>query len=188
MIAVLANNGREALDRLQEQAFDGVLMDCHMPVMDGYEATRKIRELSQYHALPILAMTANAMVGDREKVLAVGMNDHISKPVKIREFFVTMARWITPAQAPLSSDSVSNVAPQAAEGDAPEELALLLDQIQGLLQENNTDASDLFLVLEAYGGLEHCVLEMGQLKSAIDNYDFELSLEALNQLRARVEL
>jgi signal transduction histidine kinase/CheY-like chemotaxis protein len=188
MTTVLAGNGREALDRLQEQTFDGVLMDCHMPVMDGYEATRKIREQSQYHALPILAMTANAMVGDREKVLAVGMNDHISKPVRIRELFVTMARWITPAQASPPSDSVSNVVSQAAGDDAPERLALLLDQIHGLLQENNTDASDLFLELESHEGLEHCVVEMGQLKNAIDDYDFELSLEALNQLRARAEL
>jgi hypothetical protein len=116
------------------------------------------------------------------------MNDHISKPVKIRELFITMARWITPAPASLPSDSVSKVISQATGGDPPEKLALLLDQIQGLLRENNTDASDLFLELESHGGLEHCVVEMGQLKNAIDNYDFELSLEALNQLRARVEL
>jgi CheY-like chemotaxis protein len=151
----------------------GVLMDCQMPVMDGYEATRKIREQSQYHALPILAMTANTMVGDREKVLAVGMNDHISKPISIRELFITMARWITPAQV--------------AEDDAPGNLGLLLDQMHKLLQENNTGTGDLIPELELQLELENCVAETGRLRNAIDNYDFELALEALIHLRARVD-
>ncbi len=124
-----------------------------MPVMDGYEATRKIREQSQYHALPILAMTANTMVGDREKVLAVGMNDHISKPISIRELFITMARWITPAQV--------------AEDDAPGNLGLLLDQMHKLLQENNTGTGDLIPELELQLELENCVAETGRLRNAI---------------------
>ncbi|GAA5315250.1 MAG: hypothetical protein AseanaTS_04540 [Candidatus Pelagadaptatus aseana] len=93
-----AINGQEALDKLATEQFDGVLMDCQMPVMDGYEATGKIREQDQFRDLPILAMTANAMAGDKEKVLAAGMNDHIAKPIQRRELFMTMARWITPAQ------------------------------------------------------------------------------------------
>ncbi|QYJ80150.1 transporter substrate-binding domain-containing protein [Shewanella acanthi] len=91
---VLANNGEEALECLQHGDFDGVLMDCQMPVMDGYEATRQIRQQPQWARLPIIAMTANAMVGDREKVVAAGMDDHISKPINVDDMFETMAKWI----------------------------------------------------------------------------------------------
>ncbi|MBP0047520.1 response regulator [Marinobacterium sp. AK62] len=94
--AELAKNGKEALDWLSKEAFDGVLMDCQMPVMDGYEATRQIRQNPAWEALPVLAMTANAMAGDREKVLAVGMNDHISKPINVRNMFETLAKWVRP--------------------------------------------------------------------------------------------
>ncbi len=93
-----ANNGQEALELLAEQEFDGVLMDCQMPIMDGYEATRKIREQEELRDLPIISMTANAMVGDREKVLEVGMNDHIAKPIDPHLMYVTMAKWIKPGK------------------------------------------------------------------------------------------
>ncbi len=91
----VANNGKEALELLAKEDFDGVLMDCQMPTMDGYTASRKIREQERFRDLPVIAMTANALVGDREKVLATGMNDHISKPIKVNEMFKTMAKWIT---------------------------------------------------------------------------------------------
>ncbi|WP_328987355.1 PAS domain S-box protein [Thiorhodovibrio winogradskyi] len=94
MTAAVANNGQEALELLRQQGFDGVLMDCQMPIMDGYQATRAIRENPQWRDLPVLAMTANVMAGDREKAIAAGMNDHIGKPVKVREMLATMARWI----------------------------------------------------------------------------------------------
>jgi CheY-like chemotaxis protein len=94
----VANDGQEALDLLEKEDFDGVLMDCQMPVMDGYEATHKIREQERFKELPILAMTANAMAGDREKVIDAGMNDHIAKPINVREMFNVMAKWITPSE------------------------------------------------------------------------------------------
>jgi len=99
--AQLASNGQEALDTLaKDPNFDGVLMDCQMPVMDGYTATREIRKNPQFKKLPIIAMTANAMAGDREKVLEAGMWDHIAKPLNVAEMFATMAKWIHPRQAP----------------------------------------------------------------------------------------
>ena len=70
--------------------FDGVLMDCQMPVMDGYAATRAVRLQPRWRDLPVIAMTANAMVGDREKALAAGMNDHVAKPIKVEEMFATL--------------------------------------------------------------------------------------------------
>ncbi len=90
----LAQNGQEALERLAEAEFDGVLMDCQMPVMDGYEATRQIRQQPKLAQLPILAMTANALLSDRERALAVGMNDYITKPLIFDEMFQTIERWI----------------------------------------------------------------------------------------------
>lgn len=98
LIPTLATNGQEAIEILEAEDFDGVLMDCQMPVMDGYEATHEIRRQEKYQGLPILAMTANAMVGDREKVLEAGMNDHIPKPFNKDDLFLTMAKWINPNQ------------------------------------------------------------------------------------------
>jgi signal transduction histidine kinase/CheY-like chemotaxis protein len=94
IVVRVANNGREAIDMLARERFDAVLMDCQMPVMDGYAATRELRGDPKWRDLPIIAMTANAMVGDREKVLATGMNDHIAKPVNVAEMFATLARWV----------------------------------------------------------------------------------------------
>jgi two-component system sensor histidine kinase/response regulator len=76
--------------------FDGVLMDCQMPVMDGYTATAPSFAEPGLQHLPIIAMTANAMAGDKEKVLEAGMCDHIAKPLNVSAMFATMARWIQP--------------------------------------------------------------------------------------------
>ena len=74
----IASNGAIALAKIEENTYDGVLMDCQMPVMDGYQATRKLRQDPRYSNLPVIAMTANAMVGDKEKCLDAGMNDFIA--------------------------------------------------------------------------------------------------------------
>jgi PAS domain S-box-containing protein len=96
---VVADNGQRALELLERQAFDGVLMDCQMPELDGYETTRRLRQDPRFAQLPVIAMTANAMVGDRDKALAAGMNDHVSKPIRQSLLFGTLARWIVPASA-----------------------------------------------------------------------------------------
>jgi CheY-like chemotaxis protein len=75
-------------------------MDCQMPVMDGYTATREIRKNPAFKVLPIIAMTANAMAGDREKVIEAGMNDHIAKPLNVAEMYATIAKWVKPAVVP----------------------------------------------------------------------------------------
>ena len=94
MSSEIAANGKEAVEKVRAGNYDLVLMDCQMPVMDGYEATRKIREDDRFAALPIIALTANAMAGDRQLTLESGMNDHIAKPVDIAEMLITMARWV----------------------------------------------------------------------------------------------
>lgn len=93
-----ACHGKEALENLEQGVFDAVLMDCQMPVMDGYEATQRIREQEKYKDLPILALTANAMKDDRDKTETAGMNDHITKPINPDIMFITMAKWIKPEQ------------------------------------------------------------------------------------------
>ncbi|MEJ8853876.1 response regulator [Variovorax robiniae] len=112
---VIAGDGAQALAVLdRDAAFDGVLMDCQMPVLDGYGATRRLREQERFRDLPILAMTANAMVGDREKAVASGMNDHIAKPLNVATMFATMAKWIRPGKG-----STLPQAPAAPEARVP---------------------------------------------------------------------
>jgi PAS domain S-box-containing protein len=99
----VACDGQEALDKLAREEFDGVLMDCQMPVMDGFAATRALRRQPRLQGLPVIAMTANAMVGDRERVLEAGMDDHIAKPIKVDEMFATLARWVRPTSGALGA-------------------------------------------------------------------------------------
>jgi PAS domain S-box-containing protein len=120
MDVILANNGQEALDILAKDThFDGILMDCQMPVMDGYTATRAIRKMAQFNTMPIVAMTANAMVGDREKVLEAGMWDHIAKPLNVQQMFATLAKWIKPSR----QSGASGASGAAAGGDLPPQAA-----------------------------------------------------------------
>jgi signal transduction histidine kinase/CheY-like chemotaxis protein len=99
----VACNGLEALQRLEDgESYDVVLMDMTMPVMDGLEASRRIRAMEKFRRLPIIAMTANAMNGDREACLAAGMNDHLAKPIDTRELFCVLEKWI--AGSPFPND------------------------------------------------------------------------------------
>ncbi len=94
--AEVAATGQEALDRLERTPYDLIFMDCQMPEMDGFEATRLIRSKEVGH-VPIIAMTANAMVGDRERCLEAGMDDYISKPVRVEAVQGALERWLPSA-------------------------------------------------------------------------------------------
>ncbi|MDR1081035.1 MAG: PAS domain-containing protein [Deltaproteobacteria bacterium] len=91
----IASDGAKAVDLVKKEAFDLVLMDIQMPVMDGLTATRTIRDLG-FDRLPIVAMTAHAMSSDRELSLKAGMNDHVNKPINVNELFQALAKWIPP--------------------------------------------------------------------------------------------
>ena len=92
--AVVAHNGQEGVDAFKDSDFDLILMDCQMPVMDGYEATDKIRSFNERgQQIPIIGLTANAMEGDREKCLSAGMSDYLSKPINIEKLKETLNHW-----------------------------------------------------------------------------------------------
>jgi signal transduction histidine kinase/CheY-like chemotaxis protein/HPt (histidine-containing phosphotransfer) domain-containing protein len=113
----IAENGRQALERLASGRYDAVLMDCQMPIMDGYAATRAIRkqeaEGARHGRIPVIAMTANAMAGDREKCLAAGMDDYMSKPLNRALLEQTLRKWIAgaPGAAPRLAPAPARPAP-----------------------------------------------------------------------------
>ena len=97
---LLANHGGEALSVLESQQVDLVLMDCNMPVMDGYETTRHIRQQPEHAQLPIIALTANALSDERERCRAAGMNDYLAKPFRKEELAALLDQWLTANATP----------------------------------------------------------------------------------------
>ena len=116
METMVANNGQEALEILANHLPHGVLMDIQMPVMDGFEATRQIRNQPKFKDLPIIAMTAHALKGDRERCVSAGMNDHVAKPIDPETLFATLTKWIGDKQSIISDTTPdhSNPKPQSS--------------------------------------------------------------------------
>jgi CheY-like chemotaxis protein len=156
---VEAANGQLALQTLETQRFDVVLMDVQMPVMDGFQATAAIRANPNWAYLPIIAMTAHAMKGDRERCLEAGMNDYITKPVRLEDIRTVISRWLRPRPSDGLSERASadeaRECPTAGDSTSPspidleraminlggdrglfdEVLTVFLDSIPGLLSE-----------------------------------------------------
>lgn len=132
----LANDGFEALEILKSEKFDVILMDCHMPKMDGYETTAIIRSGKDVlqPEIPIIAATANVIKGEKEKCLAAGMNDYISKPMALTELQAKIAKWV--AVRPEAAASVSLINPAAIQ-----KMQGLSDEDQNLYQ----DIVDIFV-------------------------------------------
>jgi CheY-like chemotaxis protein len=95
----VVEDGVGAVDAVRKRSYDAVLMDVQMPVMDGLEAARAIREEHPREALPIIALTAHALDGDRKRCLAVGMNDYLPKPIEPDQLFQALRRWVGTGQA-----------------------------------------------------------------------------------------
>ncbi len=114
----IAGNGAIALELLRQSpdGFDGVLMDCQMPVMDGYDATRCLRQDARWREPPVIALTANATGADRARILATGMNDHVAKPLNVDTLFEVLARWIRPAGGAAVAPAGLAGGPRAAAG------------------------------------------------------------------------
>jgi len=124
MKVTVAENGEEAITMVNQEQFDGVLMDMQMPVMDGITATREIRKQQQFAKLPIIALTANVMISEQNEFLAAGMNDHIGKPLDPDRLVVTLAKWVYPTRTTESSQ-----VPTVVETPAP---ATLLPDLTGV--------------------------------------------------------
>ncbi|WP_162299724.1 hybrid sensor histidine kinase/response regulator [Marinospirillum perlucidum] len=127
----LANNGQEAVDQLAQQQFDAVLMDIQMPVMDGYQATRYIREVLHQTDIPIIALTANALLEDRQKSLDAGMNDHLNKPIDPDLLMTALIEWIPAGQRELPPE-IEMTTSTEAEIELPPKWGQQLDTSLGL--------------------------------------------------------
>ncbi len=139
-------NGHEVLDSLFSVAYDVILMDCQMPEMDGYEATRQIRQRQQEHRLHpiyIIAMTAHALQGDQEQCLAVGMDDYLSKPVRTNELHAALERGWAAISAQshfkdIDASSANNVSPPSTELSAEKSETAEIQSTTSFTQESST--------------------------------------------------
>ena len=121
-LVTIASNGREGLDilRARPDYFDAVLMDIQMPVMDGHQATREIRKDARFDKLPVLAMTASVMLSDQEEARAAGMDDHIAKPIDVKELFEVLGRWVKVPEQRRAAPATAQTANGGAEDGLPD--------------------------------------------------------------------
>ncbi len=120
VLVTVAGDGRQALQALTDgPGFDAVLMDCHMPVMDGYQATLEIRRNPAWADLPIVALTADAMKGTKEQVLTAGMNDYLTKPLDVALLYATLSRWTGEGKKPAPKKAASKPALKPGVSTAP---------------------------------------------------------------------
>ncbi len=126
----VATNGQEALAAVAQRRPDLILMDCHMPVMDGYTATRMLRAMPEYRDLPIIALSANAMPGDLEQSLAAGMNAHVAKPVRLESLYEHMLQCL--GDAPDEAEGASATPATAHESAQDDSIARALSVLPGI--------------------------------------------------------
>lgn len=150
----IANNGQEAINHIRANKFDLVLMDVQMPIMDGYEATEIIRKNYSSSQLPVIAMTANALKGDREKSISSGMNDYISKPINPEVLYETLVKW-------LHSSSIINT---------------LKPIVETLNNNNNNEILDIGAALLRLGNKQEFYMDLlRRYKGSYNNLIEELS-------------
>lgn len=155
----LANNGQQALEMLAERTFDALLMDCHMPELDGYEATLRIRAEEQDQHLPIIAMTANVGEAEVERCYAVGMDDYLSKPLNLQRLQQSLQRWFVN-----NNDSVSKQDPLFQQSSERQSVSLdhaFLDELR------DNVGSSFFMLLTVF--MEDMPIYLQALRNAISD-------------------
>ncbi|MCA9470648.1 MAG: PAS domain S-box protein [Nitrospirales bacterium] len=190
----IVTNGREAIEALAQASYDLIFMDCQMPEMDGWEATRRIRAVEHEQLntdeesvsqasrvtshVPIIAMTANAMKGDREKCLNAGMDDFISKPVKLEQLEETLQRWTTRSteseeRSNVLSQNLSSPAPCIAQEVPPLDMNVL-DELRALGGEE--DPEFFSSVIDQF--LEDIPPHLDAIRQAIEQHDADSLMKA----------
>jgi PAS domain S-box-containing protein len=170
LVVDVANNGKEAVEDFELNNYDCVLMDVQMPIMDGYTATKLIRQKQQYADLPILAMTANATQEDKETALAAGMNDHISKPINPTVLFNTLVKWINPGdrEIPKTIKIDENNTPEANTDGIEQIRGLSIEE--GLKHVNGNKKLLNKLIMDFYNDYQNVLLTIEQALS-LENFD-----------------
>ncbi|MBF0126984.1 MAG: response regulator, partial [Magnetococcales bacterium] len=196
---VIVNNGQEAVDRVVKEHFDVILMDLQMPIMDGLTATRRIRRDRCAAEVPIIAMTANAMNGDREKCLDAGMNDHIAKPVEPDEMYTTLAKWLPSRSGLIFQPAVSSSAGRGPGQQLPVPPLPGVDQAKGLrnVGGNTTLYRNILLKFTRNQGgtcleMERCLasgdlVALEHLAHALKGVSATLGILKLADLAGRIE-
>lgn len=176
LIVTIANNGIQVLEKLADSEYDMILMDLHMPEMDGYTATKKIRKIKVLDSLPVFAMTADAISGVKEKCLEVGMQGFLTKPININELFSALVKYIKPKTSFLTSGtSVVNSGPVIS---VPAIYGV--DATAGIKTVNNNPKLYLNLLeklITNYSGFEK------QITNALSNNDLELAKRLAHTLK-----
>ncbi|MBL8398401.1 MAG: response regulator [Candidatus Accumulibacter sp.] len=180
----LTENGRQALERASNERFDLILMDCQMPEMDGFAATVELRAKQRagllHEPLPIVALTANAVASDRERCLAAGMNDYLSKPFRRDQLMTTLARWL-----PRLALSAHPTDPVALPGITPAPDETLIDHgaLDNIRQLPGTDGNRLVdRVIDAY--IKDTPLRLSQLQAANLAGDLQALRKAAHTLKS----
>ena len=173
----IANHGGEAVQAVQAKHYDAILMDCQMPEMDGYEATEEIRRLegTSRHT-PIIAMTAAAMEGDRERCLEAGMDDYITKPVRLEAVAGVLQRWIAP---PVREEAANEQPGASSEDGAPD----ALDPSQVELLRSLDDGEGVVLIEIIHEYLAQAEVGRGELARIVEVGDSRALERAAHSLR-----
>ena len=172
-----AVNGLEALREVEAKPPDAILMDCQMPVMDGYAATRKLRTQERFADLPIIALTANALSSDRDNCLAAGMNDYLSKPVDLTELIRLLVRHVKPQV----SDQVQTITPKPSPPKPPIAELPGIDVRVGLARTNHNQAL-YFRLLRKFRD-NYCHGFEANFQGALDNGDWQTAQRLAHSLK-----
>jgi two-component system, sensor histidine kinase and response regulator len=185
----VAANGSEALEALRAAHFDAVLMDCHMPVMDGFAATRRIRESERGRArLPVVALTASATVSDRERCLSAGMDDYLAKPIDAEALAAVLDHWVPARRAPTPPLKADEAAPQTAAPVVPVPVDRLLtprvdhDQVASLAGLR-TAGGDSLLVTFIASFARRADDRLESIRDCVERQDAEALVMAAHELK-----
>ena len=169
----LAGDGVEALGMVERESYQVILMDCQMPRMDGYTATRLLRERPASAQVPIIAMTASALAEDRDRCLRIGMNDYLAKPIRAQELDATVRRWLDGPAVP---------APRRPADDAPGAVGTVQERLGELAGDRTPEEVELVRSIAA-SFLERSVGLVVTLRQALADGDGALAQRCAHTLR-----